>query len=616
MRLPLVAATLLVAASTVAAQQPPESLALPNSAQVTVPPDTVTVPDSLRFYALPELESGPRAHVVTGVWLFEREELLARRGLSLAALLAELPGIIRLRGGDHGAPETVTAFGLGGGSIRVFWDGFELIPLDASVVDLGRVGLGGVERVRVERHPGELRIELASLRDRDPRPSSLIEAGTGDLDTNFFQGTFVHPRALGGSLGLTLDRIDTNGPNGEEGTRTGGWLRYTRHWNDDLALTAEARRTKARADVPEYPGEGSRTDWVLRGRWRPVEGLVLQGYTGRSALEGLQFEGRLPVDRRRRQHGLTADLARGPVRAHAAVRAFDGPDVPAHAVDLSVTSELPLLGGASAFLSREWWNGDIVTRTRLGAWTRPLAGFSLFGSRESGARGVVVYPLPPAVPEPPAEGGELEAPEPEPAPAHRRSERTALRLGVAFDWGGVQLSAARVAVEPDRLPLLGLPMDRSGLELSRTARDGMELAARIPLPVLFDGLALTGSLLVWDEGVPYLPRRSYQAALVFHDVFLESGNFELWVSLGVEGRDPMQVPLPDPESPMPEGEDPLPIVVPFYQSWHGFIQARVLAVRLWIGWENFTARRNNQDYPGRVLPIYRTSYGVRWNLWN
>ena len=611
-----VAATLLVAASAVAAQQPPDSLVAPDSARQGMARDTVSLPDSLRYQVLPEVEGRPGARAVAGVWLFEREELLARRGLSLAALLAEVPGIVRLRGGDHGAPETVTAFGLGGGSIRVFWDGFELIPLDGSVVDLGRVGLGGVERVRVERHPGELRIELASLRDLDPRPSSLIEAGTGDLDTNSFQGTFVHPRALGGSLGLTLDRIDTNGPGGEEGTRSGGWLRYTRHWGEDVALTAEARRMKARADVPGYPGEGSRTDWVLRGRWRPVEGLVLHGYTGRSALEGLQAEGRLPVERRRRQHGLSAELARGPLRAHAAVRAFRGPEVPAHALDLSLSAELPRLGGASAFLSREWWEGDPVTLERVSAWTRSLAGLSLFGSRESGARGAVVYPPPTAVPEPPAEGAEPAAPAPEPTPGNRRSERTATRLGAALDWRGVHLSAARLALESDSLPLLGLPMDRNGLRVGGSERDGIDLVGRIPLPLFFDGLALTGSVQLWDEGAPYLPRRSYQAVFVFHDVFLESGNFELWASLGVEGRDPMEVPVPDPQAPVPGEEDPVPALVPFYQSWHGFIQARVLAVRLWIAWENFTVRRNNQDYPGRVLPIYRTSYGVRWNLWN
>ena len=43
------------------------------------------------------------------------------------------------------------------------------------------------------------------------------------------------PEILGTlSLGFALDRVDTNGRNREAGTRTGGWLRYTRHWGDDF----------------------------------------------------------------------------------------------------------------------------------------------------------------------------------------------------------------------------------------------------------------------------------------------------------------------------------------------------------------------------------------------
>ena len=266
-----------------------------------------TIPDSLRVYRVPEVEGRPPAGVATAVWIFERADLLALRGLSLADLLAQVPGITRLRGGDYGAPETVTAYGLAGGGIRLFWDGFEQIPLHGSVADLSLIGLGGVERVRVERHPGELRVELTSLHgDEEPRPASLIEAGTGDLDTNFFRGSFVHPRALGGSLGLVLDRVDTNGPNREEGNRMGGWLRYTRHWGDDLALTAEARRMKSGAAIEGFPGEATRTDWVMRARWRPLSGLVLQGYTGRSTLDGLERPERLPVvrgPRAARHHG-------------------------------------------------------------------------------------------------------------------------------------------------------------------------------------------------------------------------------------------------------------------------------------------------------------------------
>src|SRR5690606_2030202 len=233
------------------------------------------------------------------------------------------------RGGDYGAPEAVSAYGLAGGGVRVFWDGFEQLPLEGSVPDLAHVGLGGVERVRVERHPGELRVEVSSLRSGDdPRPTSVIEAGTGDFDTNFFRGSFLHPRAFGGSLGLVLDRVDTNGPNREEGKRTGGWLRYTRWWGaeDGFALTAEARRMSSTAAIEGYPGESTRTDWVVRARWRPVDGLVFQAFSGASRLEGLAREGRLEVGRSRSQHGLAADLARGPLRVSGAVRALGGPE--------------------------------------------------------------------------------------------------------------------------------------------------------------------------------------------------------------------------------------------------------------------------------------------------
>ncbi len=621
------AAAFLAVASAVGAQEPLDTAVVADSVRVAgadtlaLPPGSDTVPDSLHVHLLPEVDGRSPVGVGTGVWVFEREDLLAMHGLSLADLLAEVPGVTRLRGGDYGAPETVTAFGLAGGQVRVFWDGFEQLPLDGAVVDLSHIGLGGVERVRVGRHPGELRIELIGLRDGDPRPSSLIEAGTGDFDTNFFRGTFVHPRALGGSFALALDRVDTNGPRGDEdGARTGGWLRYHRFFAGDVvAITAEARRMTTSVDVPSYPREGTRMDWVVRGRWRPLDGVALQAFTGRSTLDGLELPGRLPVDRGRSQHGLVADLARGPVRAEAALRLFDGPPVPSRAFDLSATAELPELGGATAALSSERWDGDAATRTRVGGWTRAVAGFSLFGGRESGRHGVALYPRPPQEPEtdPPGEGKGPTAPEPEPAPGHAFADRTAVRLGVRFAWRGVDVSAARVVLDTDSLPLLRLPMDRDGVVLPGVERTGVELAGRVPIPVLPKGFALTGALTLWDEGARYLPERAYQASAVFHNRYKETGNLEVWGSIGVEGRGPMMVPLPDPASPDPAaGQAPVLISVPFYQSWKALIQVRVLTIRLFVAWENFTIRRANQDFPDRVLPIFRAHYGVRWTLWN
>ncbi|MFH1762910.1 MAG: hypothetical protein ABIF09_01845 [Gemmatimonadota bacterium] len=60
----------------------------------------------------------------------------------------------------------------------------------------------------------------------------------------------------------------------------------------------------------------------------------------------------------------------------------------------------------------------------------------------------------------------------------------------------------------------------------------------------------------------------------------------------------------------------VPSMVPFYQSWFVRLQLRIVTVRAFIMWENFTIRQRNQDFPNRILPSTRSFYGVRWTLWN
>ena len=66
------------------------------------------------------------------------------------------------------------------------------------------------------------------------------------------------------------------------------------------------------------------------------------------------------------------------------------------------------------------------------------------------------------------------------------------------------------------------------------------------------------------------------------------------------------------------GEDGLPVAVdvPFNQSWYFRIQVRVVSLRIFIRWENFTVREENRDFPNRTLPKSRVMYGIRWTLWN
>jgi hypothetical protein len=169
---------------------------------------------------------------------------------------------------------------------------------------------------------------------------------------------------------------------------------------------------------------------------------------------------------------------------------------------------------------------------------------------------------------------------------------------------GATLAAAALRMDADVHLPLGLELDRGAAGVPGAERAGLEAWGSLPTP--WRSLRLEGSYQYWDEDGPYLPKQIYRGALVFRKTYLETGNFELWWTLGVRGHDPMDVF---------SGSGGL-TTVPFYQSWYGRIQARILTVRLFLGWENFTIRRNLQNFPGRILPVTRSFFGLHWDLWN
>lgn len=611
----------------------------------TVPPDTVAVPipgeegDTLgpetggaplaagegsdeladsSVTVLPAVPEGLAPGWERGVWEWDREGLLAVRALTLAELLAqEVPGMVPVRGGDYGTPRTVTAFGTDGGRIRVFMDGFELVPLEGSIPDLARIPVASAERIRVERLPGEVRVEITSLRHTEPRAWSLVEAGTGDLETNFFRGSFAHPRAFGGGMALVLDRVDTQGPGrSAPGGATGLWARYARTFGETQrwGLAVELRRFSADPQTERFQADVTRTDWVLRGRMRIAEGIVGEAFWGRSNLAANEDDPRYGrLDATRGQGGVRVGLDREAFWGSGAVRLHGGDGVPGTAAELRGGLRLAGVAGAAASLDWEDWEARSASRWRVRAWTEPLAGFSVFGMLEDGARGVpVAPPLLPEPPEEPAEGEEPLPPEPAPEmPDPAFTERSALRAGATFRWRDLRLSGAWLRVEADSLRPFQLPLDSGGIVLPGGTRTGWEAEARLPL-FLLDGLAAEGSVQFWDDEAAwsYLPKRIWEGRLAFHDVFLDSENLEIWSQVGVRGRDPMLVPVAD----LAGGA--APTVVPWYQSWYGWLQIRIVTVRIFVLWENFTIKRDNLDIPGTALPETRAMYGVRWTLWN
>ncbi|MGD8280849.1 MAG: hypothetical protein PVF69_06815 [Gemmatimonadota bacterium] len=618
LRSALVAAGVCLASLVVepaAAQVPGDSTAVADTAAVA---DSTAVADSLAqeaqdsvsadtiYYNLPSLQSGVPSGFATGIWEWDREGILTSTANTLAELLAEVPGVIELLGGDYGTPAALSAFGSGSGGVRVFRDGFEITPLAGGVADLQRIGLGGVVHVRLERRGGEMIIELTSYRYEDGRPFTLIEAGTGQLDTNLFRGTFADPTALGGSLALALERVDTRGyGENEGGNRTGYWFRYQLHRQNRAGISLEARRLTSKTEVSDYATSVRRTDLTVRGRLEIVNGVVAEAYTGRSthdvkdSREAYGYEGGTRV-----QHGVRLAARRGALWARAAYRLGPDDDLPSHRLEGSAGVTAARFG-AYGNASRSSWAGTSVLGYGVGGWLGPVEGVTLFGSFDGGEYAGRAGPVSDELPDPVI---------PQPLPTHPDDpapyilERSLLRGGASATLWGVTLAGAGLRAETDKQVPLELELDRGAPSVTGGVRYGFEGFASLPLPIL-EGLRLEGSYQQWDAEGVYLPRRIYRGSFEFHRVYLESGNFELWWSLGVRGHDPSLVLVPS------GGVNGLE-TVPFFQDWYGRITARILSVRLFFTWDNLAVRRNLQNFPGRLLPPTRSFFGLRWDLWN
>ncbi len=625
---PIVALVLLILGpltlpTRTSAQERPDSIRPDTTAAQerpdTIPADSVSV-DTV-FYNLPDLDRPIARGWETGVWVWAEDEIAASGALTLVDLFLEVPGILPLLTGDYATPQVATAFGMGGGRIRVLRDGFELFPLEGGVPDFTRIGLAGIGRVRLVRGGTELRIELTSLDQHDARPFSVIEAGTGDLNTNFLRGAFLGPRALGGSVAAGLERVDSRGSRGDEpGQRTGTWLRYQVHRGDEAGLALDFRRMGSSGEIETYAAEVTRTDWTVRGRARVAGRLTGEAYYGRSIHDmGDTREAYGAEGGTRSQVGVRAFFEGPGVIASAAYRRFEGDALPRGRLEASLEAWAGAAGGLAFDADRATWRGTTATTTRARAWTAPFWGLSLFGSWENGTAGARPGPVMDRSPPPDtsaAEPSDTTATQADEEPAFHLSDRTATRVGAMFSWRGLALSGARLRLEADSLLPLGLEPDRGQPALPGGVRSGWELWGRIPAPFMV-GLAATGSLQQWEQAWSYLPERIYQASLDYHRTFLESGNFELWLSLGVRGRDPMTVRQVLSTGEDEDGAPTLELAsVPFAQSWYGKIQARIVTVRIFVGWENFTIRRNLQDFPDRLLPQTRAVYGLRWTMWN
>jgi hypothetical protein len=568
----------------------PDSIAPADSLKGPPAPDTLAKAPVDTLKPVDVVVSFPRSEAQgwsAGIWEWDRDELLREGDLTLTELLERIPGMTPIRWGFYGQPEAVSAFGATAGRFEVVLDGFVLDPLDGGTVDLAGLELVRLRRVRVERRLGYTRVELETLAPSDHRPYSIVEAATGDLDTNLFRGTFLAPRFLVGPLALGIERLDSDGILRREPANTfTGWMKWGRTVGG-TGLQFELRRsTVQRTDTLGEVREGKRQDWVLRARGAPMSNVTTEAYFGVSAIEN-DWTGEFLEDRGV-QGGVRAAYEGERAWARTALRARSHPSLPDFESEVAGGVRLPGFLALSGDLTLSNWRRDATAvsggvRAELG----PFLGVRPFAELSGGKRGIA---------------GLVDA-----AGHPVFLERDAFRVGAEYERGGARLGGAYVVIDADSVPAFGLPFDRSaGLFAGGEVR-GWEVVGTIPLfwePLTFEGWYTRWTGSPWI----YLPAESLRGAVVYHHSPLASGNLEILARLEGHHRSAMRIPG--------AGGPGAVTVVPAHTGLDFYLQIRILDVRAFLRWENITNRLYDHDFPGRLHPGQRVLYGVKWEFWN
>ncbi|MEK6612207.1 MAG: Plug domain-containing protein [Gemmatimonadota bacterium] len=153
-----------------------------------------------------------------GRWVWRGEALRSAGAVTLADLLARIPGVTAFRANWIPAPQFI-AWNGDAARVRVFFDGVEIDAIDArngSLLDLGVTPLWQLEEVSAERAAGELRVHLRSWRVERTTPATRTDVTSGSENTNFYRGYFGRRLHNGGVIQLAAQQYST------ASLRTGG----------------------------------------------------------------------------------------------------------------------------------------------------------------------------------------------------------------------------------------------------------------------------------------------------------------------------------------------------------------------------------------------------------
>lgn len=165
---------------------------------------------NVRVPVLPLLDvEGPRPPLTRIV--FTRDSIEWGHAATVGDLLTQVPGVFLWRGGYIGRPEPVSFQGRGSASAEYYLDGVPYVPagVDSIAVDPALFSISLIDRIEVERWPGQLRVHLFTKRHDRLAPRSRIGVARGDNDYARYEASLERRFRSGLGFGLAGDYLSS-----------------------------------------------------------------------------------------------------------------------------------------------------------------------------------------------------------------------------------------------------------------------------------------------------------------------------------------------------------------------------------------------------------------------
>lgn len=245
---------------------------------------------------------GPRPPLTRTV--ITRDSIEWGHATTVGDLLGQVPGVYLWRGGFIGRPEPVSFQGRGATSAEYYLDGLPYVPagIDSVAVDPALFSISFLDRIEVERWPGQLRVFLFTRRHDRRAPRSRLGVARGERNYARYEVSLERRFPSGIGFGLAGDYLSSPTATGTTSgyTNTQLWLQGSYLPSERLGLQYQLVRSEPNRrpfvvaePVPNDtigPGfDASRTDAQFRLFWRGASvglGPRLDLFYGRTGWDG------------------------------------------------------------------------------------------------------------------------------------------------------------------------------------------------------------------------------------------------------------------------------------------------------------------------------------------